>query len=196
MTLYMIHDESITLTMSVQRKHNAFLCCISCHWHIWPKIQLGVFHATNNLWNVSLGNASRTELKRTNWREWFVVLACHSGHEMLTESWKEHFLACCVPHSWLNWEHSPVQKIDFNVKWNKKFFFSLSTSWNKQKKNCESAAVWDNIACFRRGFCVLELENVAGGVYNIQPCTFYPGNEGPFILTVSASTQISLVQLQ
>ena len=49
---------------------------------------------------------------------------------------------------------------------------------------------------FRRGFCVLELENVVGGVYNIMPCTFHPGKEGPFFLTVSASTQISLVKLQ
>ena len=43
---------------------------------------------------------------------------------------------------------------------------------------------------------MLELENVVGGVYNIMPCTFHPGKEGPFFLTVSTSTQISLVKLQ
>ncbi|XP_064647920.1 calpain-7-like [Lineus longissimus] len=49
---------------------------------------------------------------------------------------------------------------------------------------------------FRRGFCVLALDNIAGGVYNIIPCTFYPNKEGPFILTVSSSAEMVLARLQ
>ncbi|KAK2170660.1 hypothetical protein LSH36_1g05016 [Paralvinella palmiformis] len=49
---------------------------------------------------------------------------------------------------------------------------------------------------FRRGFCVLELDNVPGGVYNISPCTFYQKQEGPFFLDVSSSVPISVKQLQ
>ena len=37
---------------------------------------------------------------------------------------------------------------------------------------------------FRPGYVVLELPNLAGGSYTISPSTFYPGQEGPFILTV------------
>ena len=48
---------------------------------------------------------------------------------------------------------------------------------------------------FRRGFAVLELENIAGGVYNIAPCTFKPGQEGPYFLTVSAAGPITLTSL-
>jgi len=37
---------------------------------------------------------------------------------------------------------------------------------------------------FRPGYVVLELPNLTGGSYTISPSTFYPGQEGPFILTV------------
>ncbi|KAK2172111.1 hypothetical protein NP493_993g00016 [Ridgeia piscesae] len=46
------------------------------------------------------------------------------------------------------------------------------------------------------GFCVLDLENVSGGTYNIQPSTFNPGQEGPFFLNVSCSCPLTLSQLQ
>ncbi len=48
--------------------------------------------------------------------------------------------------------------------------------------------------CFidRPGFCILECENIAGGIYNITPCTFYPGKEGPFFLTISSAAPIKV----
>jgi calpain-7 len=49
---------------------------------------------------------------------------------------------------------------------------------------------------FRRGFCVLELENVPGGVYNISPCTFSQHQEGPFFLNVSSSVAVTLTHIQ
>lgn len=45
---------------------------------------------------------------------------------------------------------------------------------------------------FRRGFCYLELENVHGGAYVIQPSTYLPSQEGPFFLLASSNSQISL----
>ena len=49
---------------------------------------------------------------------------------------------------------------------------------------------------FRRGFCVLQLDHVPGGVYNISPCTFHPKQEGPYFLNVSSSVPITLVTLR
>ncbi|XP_059165867.1 calpain-7-like [Physella acuta] len=49
---------------------------------------------------------------------------------------------------------------------------------------------------FRPGYCVLQLSNIPGGVYNIRPCTFQAGNEGPFFLELSCSTSYTLNQLQ
>ncbi|XP_055352711.1 calpain-7-like [Paramacrobiotus metropolitanus] len=49
---------------------------------------------------------------------------------------------------------------------------------------------------FRSGFCVLELEAIPGGVYNVIPSTFLPGQEGPYFLSVQASCPIKVSQLQ
>ncbi|XP_005103688.1 calpain-7 [Aplysia californica] len=49
---------------------------------------------------------------------------------------------------------------------------------------------------FRPGYCVLQLSNVSGGVYNIRPCTFRVGKEGPFFLEFSCSTSYAVSQLQ
>ncbi|XP_076439397.1 calpain-7-like [Babylonia areolata] len=49
---------------------------------------------------------------------------------------------------------------------------------------------------FRPGFCVLQLNNISGGVYNIRPCTFRPGKEGPFFLDLSCSGPYTLSRLQ
>ncbi|CAG5117369.1 unnamed protein product [Candidula unifasciata] len=49
---------------------------------------------------------------------------------------------------------------------------------------------------FRPGYCVLQLSNISGGVYNVRPCTFKAGNEGPFFLDFSCSTAYTVHQLQ
>lgn len=49
---------------------------------------------------------------------------------------------------------------------------------------------------FRPGYCVLQLSNISGGVYNVRPCTFKAGNEGPFFLDFSCSTTYTVRQLQ
>ncbi|XP_078656259.1 calpain-7-like [Branchiostoma floridae x Branchiostoma belcheri] len=49
---------------------------------------------------------------------------------------------------------------------------------------------------FRHGYCVLELENVPGGTYNLTPCTFRAGQEGPFLLTVSSSCPFTVAQIK
>ncbi|KAI0214801.1 Calpain-7 [Lamellibrachia satsuma] len=49
---------------------------------------------------------------------------------------------------------------------------------------------------FRPGFCVLEVDSLSGGSYNIQPSTFHPGQAGPFFLNVSCSSPLTLTQLQ
>ncbi|XP_071803068.1 calpain-7-like [Asterias amurensis] len=49
---------------------------------------------------------------------------------------------------------------------------------------------------YRRGFTILQLEDLPGGTYNIRPTTFSAGQEGPFFLTLSASCQMKVAQLQ
>ncbi|XP_038044478.1 calpain-7-like [Patiria miniata] len=49
---------------------------------------------------------------------------------------------------------------------------------------------------YRRGFTVVQLEDLPGGTYNIRPTTFAPGQEGPFFLTLSASCPMKVAQLQ
>ncbi|XP_052813546.1 calpain-7-like [Mya arenaria] len=49
---------------------------------------------------------------------------------------------------------------------------------------------------FRRGYTVLQLDRIAGGVYNISPCTFKPGEEGPFFLDINSSTPFTVNQLR
>ncbi|ELU09786.1 hypothetical protein CAPTEDRAFT_220858 [Capitella teleta] len=48
----------------------------------------------------------------------------------------------------------------------------------------------------RRGYCILELTSLPGGLYNIMPFTFYAGQESKFILNVSSSCKISCSRIQ
>ena len=49
---------------------------------------------------------------------------------------------------------------------------------------------------YRNGYSVFELNRISGGIYNIMPSTFLPGQEGPFFLDVSSSCPVTLTQLQ
>ncbi|KAK7862617.1 hypothetical protein R5R35_005653 [Gryllus longicercus] len=49
---------------------------------------------------------------------------------------------------------------------------------------------------FRSGFVVLEIDTIPSGTYDIIPSTFFPGQEGPFFLTVKASSPVKLARLQ
>lgn len=49
---------------------------------------------------------------------------------------------------------------------------------------------------FRSGYCILQLDNISGGVYNLMACTFHPGKEGPFFLEFSSSNAFTITQLQ
>lgn len=48
---------------------------------------------------------------------------------------------------------------------------------------------------YRPGFYVQQLSKMPAGVYEVIPSTFYPGKEGPFILTVAASCKIALSRM-
>ena len=49
--------------------------------------------------------------------------------------------------------------------------------------------------CYLRpGFYVQQLTRVPAGTYDVIPSTFYPGQEGPFILTISASCKMALAR--
>lgn len=49
---------------------------------------------------------------------------------------------------------------------------------------------------YRKGFCVLALENISGGKYHIRPTTFYQNQEGPFFLSIQSSHPFQISQLQ
>ncbi|XP_020604869.1 calpain-7-like [Orbicella faveolata] len=47
---------------------------------------------------------------------------------------------------------------------------------------------------YRPGFYVQQLTRVPEGTYDVIPSAFYPGQEGPFILTIAASCRIALAR--
>lgn len=53
-----------------------------------------------------------------------------------------------------------------------------------------------NVISIRPGFCVLQLSNISGGVFNIRPCTFQAGKEGPFFLDINSSVPYTVAKLQ
>lgn len=55
---------------------------------------------------------------------------------------------------------------------------------------------WWNFSLFRNGYCVLQLDRISGGVYNVLPSTFLPGQEGPFFLDISSAGPVTLAQIQ
>jgi len=49
---------------------------------------------------------------------------------------------------------------------------------------------------YRSGFTMLKINEVPRGTYNIIPSTFYPGQKGPYFLTVKSSCPIKLTRLR
>lgn len=49
---------------------------------------------------------------------------------------------------------------------------------------------------FRRGYTMLQLDKISGGVYNISPCTFKPREEGPFFLDINCNVPFTVHQLR
>lgn len=45
---------------------------------------------------------------------------------------------------------------------------------------------------FRSGFCVIDLENIPAGVYNIRPSTYLPNQEAPFFLKLKSSAKLQI----
>lgn len=45
---------------------------------------------------------------------------------------------------------------------------------------------------YRSGYCVLDLNDMPAGTYHIMPSTYLPGQESPFILSVKATTNLSI----
>lgn len=45
---------------------------------------------------------------------------------------------------------------------------------------------------FRSGYCVLDLADLPAGIYHVIPATFEPGQEGPFILSIKATSNIAI----
>ncbi|KAL4222516.1 calpain 7 [Mactra antiquata] len=49
---------------------------------------------------------------------------------------------------------------------------------------------------FRQGYTVLQLDKISGGVYNVSPCTFRPGEEAPFFLDINSSVPYKVTQIR
>uniref|UniRef100_A0A2M4BF65 Putative cytosolic ca2+-dependent cysteine protease calpain n=1 Tax=Anopheles marajoara TaxID=58244 RepID=A0A2M4BF65_9DIPT len=48
---------------------------------------------------------------------------------------------------------------------------------------------------YRSGFCVLDLEGIPAGVYQVRPSTFLPEQESPFFLKVKSTTNVVIEKL-
>ncbi len=49
---------------------------------------------------------------------------------------------------------------------------------------------------YRKGYCVLTIDSMPAGTYNIRPSTYLPGQESAFFLEVSSSHDFVFSQLQ
>lgn len=48
---------------------------------------------------------------------------------------------------------------------------------------------------YRSGFCVLDLEAIPAGVYQLRPSTFLPDQESPYFLKVKSTTNCVIEKL-
>lgn len=69
-----------------------------------------------------------------------------------------------------------------------------ATKVSEYVANCPTS-ISKKSSVYRPGYSYLELENVPGGVYNIQPATYTPHTEGQFFLTISSSAKITVSRL-
>ncbi|XP_068424931.1 calpain-7 [Clinocottus analis] len=60
----------------------------------------------------------------------------------------------------------------------------------------EAASQKRNSGDYRCGFCYMEVDHVAAGLYNVIPTTFLPKQEGPFFLDFASTSALKVSQLQ
>lgn len=58
--------------------------------------------------------------------------------------------------------------------------------------NITAPFVTKTTGSYRSGYCVLDLIDMPAGTYHIIPSTYLPAQEAPFILSVKATTNISI----
>lgn len=58
--------------------------------------------------------------------------------------------------------------------------------------NITAPFVTKTTGSYRSGYCVLDLNDMPAGTYHLIPSTYLPGQEAPFILSVKATTNISI----
>lgn len=49
---------------------------------------------------------------------------------------------------------------------------------------------------YRSGFVILEINSIPPGTYNITPSTFYPGQEGPFIMSIRSTCPMTVGKIK
>ena len=125
----------------------------------------------------------------------------------VTGSWKGKTAGGCANYGDTH-QHNPIYQVKINnnrtdnmlqieLKGPKQYSVGFSvTMVSENVPNAPGAITKQTSGDFRRGFCVLELENIPGGVYNISPCTFSQNQEGPFFLNISSSSPLSLTHIQ
>ncbi|PFX26433.1 Calpain-7 [Stylophora pistillata] len=71
--------------------------------------------------------------------------------------------------------------------------FSVGAIFRSVERTSDGRPIYEAYSeTYRPGFYVQQLTRVPTGTYDVIPSTFQPGQEGPFILTISASCKIAL----
>lgn len=71
--------------------------------------------------------------------------------------------------------------------------FSVGATFRSVERTSDGRPIYEAYSeTYRPGFYVQQLTRVPTGTYDVIPSTFHPGQEGPFILTISASCKIAL----
>ncbi|ETN61704.1 calpain [Anopheles darlingi] len=125
--------------------------------------------------------------------------------ENLNGEWKGKTAGGCLNHP-LTYRNNPVYRLHvgpaatsnlvIELRGPKDYQVGLElTVVSLEDSTVTAPFVSQKTGVYRSGFCVLDLEGIPAGVYQVRPSTFLPEQESPFFLKVKSSTNVVIEKL-
>ncbi|KAH3719763.1 calpain-7-like [Dreissena polymorpha] len=122
----------------------------------------------------------------------------------ITGQWKGSMAGGCSNYPDTH-KNNPIYQVKMDNNSTENYMLVELSGPKEYSVGFEVVAVSTNVPCsftkttsgdFRRGYTVLQLDRLPGGVFNISPCTFKPLEEGPFFLDLNSSVPFTVTQLR
>uniref|UniRef100_A0A182W9E9 Calpain catalytic domain-containing protein n=1 Tax=Anopheles minimus TaxID=112268 RepID=A0A182W9E9_9DIPT len=125
---------------------------------------------------------------------------CYSTVENLNGEWKGKTAGGCLNHP-LTYKNNPLYRLHIGpadtsdlvieLRGPKVYQVGLDLTVVSLTDDTVTAPfVSQKTGVYRSGFCVLDLEGIPAGVYQVRPSTFLPDQESPFFLKVKSTTNV------